>query len=133
MSKSSKVSVAVRQTIVPFIKAFAKDQGIPFNKVSGAVLFAAERTKGRIYQKTALALISLDTVAAYDLELARRVTARETQVAGMIKNALPKAYRTPANIASVRELVGDFYDHAPINVLKTVITLHAEDVVKEAK
>ena len=133
MNKTSKVSVSVRQALVPAIKAFSKENNIPFNRVSGAVLFTAERTKGRIYQKTALALITLDTVAAYDLELARRAKAREAQVVGMIKNALPKTHRTPENIASVREWIDGFYDHAPINVLKTVITLHAEDVVKEAK
>ena len=98
--KTSKVSTETRKAIVATIAAFAKANSLAFNTVSGAVLHAAEKLENPTTEAVT-ALVTLDTVAAYQEVVAKRAAAKAAQIAGMVKNALPKEFRTPENIAKI--------------------------------
>ena len=93
-SIAGRVTPEIRNKIQPTIGTFAKDHQLPFNTVSGAVMFAAERLSGRVTRERVEALITAETVNSYELELQRRTTARRLQITGMIRRALPVAQRT---------------------------------------
>ena len=93
-SIAGRVTPEIRNKIQPAIETFAKDHQLPFNTVSGAVMFAAERLNGRVTRERVEALITAETVKSYELELQRRTTARRLQITGMIRRTLPVAQRT---------------------------------------
>ena len=135
--KTSKVTTTVRKSIVAAVAAFATASNLPFNTVSGAVLFAAEKLENPTIENVT-ALINNDTVAAYQTEVARRASAKAAQIAGMVKNALPKELRTPENIAkivaelpagqSIKSLVVNIaaeveaLDETPILIISEIVT-----------
>jgi len=94
ISIAGRVTPEIRNKIQPTIQTFAKDHQLPFNTVSGAVMFAAERLNGRVTRERVEALITAETVKSYELELQRRTTARRVQITGMIRRTLPVAQRT---------------------------------------
>lgn len=93
-SIAGRVTPEIRNKIQRTIGTFAKDHQLPFNTVSGAVMFAAERLSGRVTRERVEALITAETVKSYESELQRRTTARRLQITGMIRRALPVAQRT---------------------------------------
>ena len=99
--KSSRVTIKTRQALVEAVKAYNQATGTSFKTVMAAVLYAGERLKGRVTTKAALALINDETVSNYNGELLRRAMAYDAQVAGMVRNALPKEIRTSENIAII--------------------------------
>ena len=117
---SSKVSSSVRKAIVPAITVFAAANNLPFNKASGAVLFAAEQLDNP-NQVNVEALLTLECMEAYSHELRRRNNARAAQLVGMVKNALPKAQRTEENIISI---LSRMPEHAAISQIQKLI--HSE-------
>lgn len=100
-TKTSPISVATRQALVPVIKAYAAANGELFNIVMAAVLWVGEKFEVELSTKDVEALITNDTIAAYKAELMRRAVAADAQVRGMIKNALPPDLRTEANITLI--------------------------------
>ena len=59
------------------------------------------KSKGEKKPEQILSLVNGETLQTYREELARRAHARELQVKGMIKGALPSGERTPENVEEV--------------------------------
>ena len=100
-NNSGRISVKNRQAIVAPVTAFAKAHNLAVNLVMSAVLFVGERIDARMSVKSLTEIINAETVGTYQLELNRRTLALQTQVNGMVKNALPKDIRTAENIAAI--------------------------------
>ncbi len=92
----SKIDVATRRAIVKPVTEFARANELPVGFVMSAVLWLAETRPEEI-----LSLINLETIKKYQAELARRETARQIQVKGMVSHALPAAERTEENVQEV--------------------------------
>ena len=115
----SKIDVATRRAIVKPVTEFARANELPVGFVMSAVLWLAERSPEEI-----LNLISLETIKKYQAELARRETARQIQVKGMVAHALPAAERTEENVQEVTARVFEVIKAArklSIPALKEVI------------
>ena len=91
---AGRVNPDIRSKVQPLIEKFAQEHQLPFNTVFGAVMFTAERLKGRVTCARVEALVTAETVQAYELEMQRRTTARKVQITGIIRRALPVARRT---------------------------------------
>ena len=87
---AGRVNPDIRTKVQPL----AKENQLPFNTVFGAVMFAAERLKGRVTCARVERLVTAETVQGYELEMQRRTTARKVQITGIIRRALPVAKRT---------------------------------------
>ena len=96
MTNMSKIDVATRRAIVKPVTEFARANELPVGFVMSAVLWLAETRPEEI-----LSLINLETIKKYQAELARRETARQIQVKGMVSHALPAAERTEENVQEV--------------------------------
>ena len=127
---SGRISVKNRQSIVEPVSAFAKSKNLSVNLVMSAVLFVGERLGGRMSSKALAGIINNETVATYQVELARRATALATQVNGLVKNALPKAIRTPENISAiVAKLPANSSVQAKIAIIATEVAALAPATV----
>ena len=91
---AGRVNPDIRSKVQPLIEQFAQANQLPFNTVFGAVMFAAERLKGRVTCARVEALVTAATVQTYELEMQRRIAARKVQITGIIRHALPVAKRT---------------------------------------
>jgi hypothetical protein len=91
---AGRVNPDIRTKVQPLIEKLAKENQLPFNTVFGAVMFAAERLKGRVTCARVEGLVTAETVQGYELEMQRRTTARKVQITGIIRRALPVAKRT---------------------------------------
>jgi len=96
MTNTSKIDVATRRAIVKPVTEFARANELPVGFVMSALLWLAETRPEEI-----LSLINLETIKKYQAELARRETARQIQVKGMVSHALPAAERTEENVQEV--------------------------------
>ena len=93
---TSKISVETRRALVKPVTEFAREHNQPVGLIMAAVLWCGEKKPEQI-----LSLINEETLQTYREELARRAHARELQVKGMIKGALPSGERTPENVEEV--------------------------------
>jgi hypothetical protein len=93
---TSKISVETRRALVKPVTEFAREHNQPVGLIMAAVLWCGEKKPEQI-----LSLINEETLQTYQEELARRAHARELQVKGMIKGALPSGERTPENVEEV--------------------------------
>ena len=93
---TSKISVETRRALVKRMTEFARAHNQPVSLIMAAVLWVGEKKPEQI-----LSLVNGETLQTYREELARRAHARELQVKGMIKGALPSGERTPENVEEV--------------------------------
>jgi hypothetical protein len=93
---TSKISVETRRALVKPVTEFARAHNQPVSLIMAAVLWVGEKKPEQI-----LSLVNGETLQTYREELARRAHARELQVKGMIKGALPSGERTPENVEEV--------------------------------
>jgi hypothetical protein len=96
-----RISVKNRQALVAPATALAEAHNLPVNQAMSAVLWRGERLTGRVTLNALTGLVTMETLAEYQAELVRRTLARRTQVAGMVKTALPLDQRTPENIGRI--------------------------------
>ncbi|HZM04976.1 MAG TPA: hypothetical protein VFC44_18400 [Candidatus Saccharimonadales bacterium] len=106
-STSGRISVQNRQALVSPATALAKAHDLTINRVMSAVLWKGERLAGRISLKALTGIVTTGTVAEYEANVARRALARRTQLAGMVKAALPVDQRTPENIDRLTTTLGE--------------------------
>lgn len=107
-SKSGRISPKTRVAIVEAVREFSTSNSIPFNTVMSAVLWAGTKTSQRMCPATLKALITTETVTAYQAEVTRRETDYVKQVEGIIRNALPADQRTD-------ERITELFDSRPVS------------------
>lgn len=112
---NNPIPIETRKLIVEPVKRFSTNNHISFNLVMAAVLWATtipfpSRKKEITVTEKALSLISIKIVNLYTREVARRATARVTQVTGMVKSALP------ADIAADRNVVANIVAQIPFGI-----------------
>jgi hypothetical protein len=100
-SQSGRISPKIRVAIVEAVREFATAKNLPFNTVMSAVLWAGTKMEERMSASNLKELINPETVLAYQAEVQRRQDYFNMQLEGIITNALPKAFRLPANIAGL--------------------------------
>lgn len=104
---TNPIPTETRKLIVEPIKRFAASNNVSVNLVMAAVLWGTavqfpSRNKQITITEKALSLINIKTVNIYTREVARRATARVTQVTGMVKAALPADISADASfVASI--------------------------------
>jgi hypothetical protein len=98
INQSGRISVKNRQAIVEAVRELATTKDLHFNTIMSAVLWAGTKMNARMCVTNLKKLITLETVLAYQTEVARRENYHTAQVKGIIRNALPKNLRTEANI-----------------------------------
>jgi hypothetical protein len=103
----SRISVKNRQALVAPATALAKAHNLTTNQVMSAVLWRGERLAGRMSPKALNEILTAGTVAEYQDEVARRAAARQVQIAGMVKTALPVGGRTQENIGATLKALGE--------------------------
>jgi hypothetical protein len=96
-----RISVKNRQALVIPVTELAKASNLTVNQVMSAVLWKGERLTSRISPNALTGIVTEETLAEYQTELARRAAARQTQITGMVKTALPVDQRTPENIGRI--------------------------------
>ena len=102
-----RISIKRRQTLVAPATALAKAQNLAINQVMSAVLWKGERMPNRISPKALTGIVTTETVGEHQAELARRAAACQTQIAGMVKSALPTNRRNPENVGAVLQAIGE--------------------------
>lgn len=110
---AGRVNPDIRNRLRPCIESFSAEHDLTFNTVFGAVMFAGERLKGRVTYARVEALVTLETMHAYEQELRRRMEARRAQITGLIRRALPAAKRTSDGIERVFNQLHNFHGSIP--------------------
>ena len=95
--KSGRISVKNRQAIKATVPAFARVNNMNANEVMSAVLWVGERAKGRMSASMLVGLVNMDTITVYRNEIGRRNQYFAGQIAGIVRNSLPRALRTENN------------------------------------